>query len=340
MKTGSDHIRSLRDGRTVYLDGQAIHDVVEHPAYRNAVRSVAHLYDFQSAPENVEPMTFVSPTSGDRVNRCWQLPRTYADLVQRRQALTVWAETTCGFMGRSPDHVASCLAGMVMGLEVFERHSRQRAQALLDYYAYARDHDLFVTYVIVNPQADRAKDTAEQADEFLVAAVCDEDAEGITLKGAKMLGTGTVMANEVLITSIQPLKPGEEQYAFTAAVPLGAKGVNILSRKSYEAAAVSAFDNPLSTHFDENDAIIYFDEVKIPWERVFTYRDPDMCRAQFHDAPAHVMQNYQAQIRLMVKLRFLLGIARKIAEVNNTIHFPQVVETLGLLAAQTTMVEG
>jgi 4-hydroxyphenylacetate 3-monooxygenase len=340
MKTGADHINSLRDGRTVYLNGQAIADVVEHPAYCHAVCSAARLYDFQAVPDNQECMTFVSPTSGERVNRCWQLPLSYDELVQRRQALTAWAELTYGFMGRSPDHVASCLAGMVMGIDVFARHSQKCARALQEYFRYARDHDLFVTYVIVNPQADRAKGAAEQADAFLAAAICDEDNAGITIKGGKMLGTSTIIANEVLVTSIQPLRPGEESYAFTAAVPLGAKGLKILSRKSYEAAAVSEFDNPLSTHFDENDAVLYFDEVKIPWERVFTYRDTDMCRAQFHDAPTHVFQNYQAQIRLMVKLRFLLGLARKIAEVNGTVKFPQVVETLGLLAAQVTMVEG
>ena len=94
MKTGADHIESLRDGRTVYLHGQVVEDVVEHPAYRNAVRSAAHLYDFQAAPENLERMTFASPTSGVRVNRCWQLPHSYEELVQRREALTAWAEQT------------------------------------------------------------------------------------------------------------------------------------------------------------------------------------------------------------------------------------------------------
>jgi 4-hydroxyphenylacetate 3-monooxygenase len=340
MKTGADHIKSLRDRRMVYVHGQLVEDVVDHPAYRNAVRSVAHLYDFQAAPENLERMTFVSPTSGDRVNRCWQLPHSYEELRQRREALSAWAECTYGFMGRSPDHVASCLSGMVMGIEIFERHSKERARALWDYFTYARDHDLFVTYTIVNPQADRAKGASEQADAFLAAAICDEDTEGITIRGGKMLGTSTIMANEVLVTSIQPLRPDEEPYAFTAAVPLAAEGLKILSRKSYEAAAVSEFDNPLATHFDENDAVLYFDEVKIPWERVFVYRDPDMCRAQFHDTPTHVYQNYQAQIRLMVKMRFFLGLARKIAEVNGILTFAQVVETLGLLAAQVSMVEG
>jgi len=206
-KTGADHLNSLRDGRTIYLDGQRISDVVEHPAYRNAVRSTAYLYDFQTAPANLERMTFPSPTTGDRVNRCWQLPHSYADLVQRREALTAWAETTYGFMGRSPDHVASCLSGMVMGLEVFERHSPARAGALREYFTYARDHDLFVTYVIINLQADRAKGASEQADEFFVAAICDEDATGITIKGAKMLGTSSIMANEVLVSSHQPAVP-------------------------------------------------------------------------------------------------------------------------------------
>ena len=124
---------------------------------------------------------------------------------------------------------------------------------MCDYFTYARDHDLFVTYTIVNPQANRSKGASEQSDEFVAAAICDEDAEGITIKGGKMLGTSTIMANEVLVTTIQPLRPGEEPYAFTLAVPLATKGLKILSRKSYEAAAVSEFDNPLSTHFDEND---------------------------------------------------------------------------------------
>src|SRR5207244_6097496 len=116
-------------------------------------------------------------------------------------------------------------AGMVMGMEVFQRHRLERAGALLDYVAYARDHDLFVTYVIINPQADRSKGAAEQADEFFVAAICAEDATGITIKGAKMLGTSSIMANEVLVTSMQPLRPGEERYAFTSDIPLGTTGL-------------------------------------------------------------------------------------------------------------------
>lgn len=339
-RTGSDYLNKVSDGRTIYLDGQLIENAVEHPAFRNAVRTVARLYDFQAAPENRELMTFESPTSGGRVNRFWQLPRSYEELVQRREAITAWAELTYGFMGRSPDHVGSSLCGMVMGIDLFQSHGEERAKALMDYFTYVRDHDLFATYVIANPRADHSKDISQQDDEFLVAAICDEDSQGITIKGAKMLGTSAIIADELLVTTGQPLKPGEEKYAFSLAIPLATKGLKILPRKSYEAMAVSQFDNPLSSHLDENDAVIYFDEVKVPWERVFVYRDINMCRAQFQDAPTHMYQNYQAQIRLMVKLRFLLGLAKKIAEVTGIVSIPEVSGKLGYLAANTAMVEG
>lgn len=339
MKTGADHLAALRDGRELWLHGRRVEDVTTHPAYRRAVASAARLYDVQAAPENQALLTFALP-DGHRVNRSWQLPTGYAELVERRRALSAWAETHCGFMGRSPDHVASCLTGMVMGIEVFEAYDPKRAAALRDYFAWARRRDLFLTYVIINPQADRAKAAHEQADPYLALGLVDQDASGITVRGAKMLATSGVMANEVLVSCIQPLGPGDERHALTFCVPMNAPGLRILSRKSYEEAAPSVFDNPLSSRFDENDALLHFDDVKVPWERVFVCGDLPMMARQWHATPAHVFQNYQCQIRLVVKLRFLIGIARRIAEVNGTLGFPGVREILGQLAAEAGMVDG
>ncbi len=337
MRTGAEHIKSLQDGRTVYIDGQLVPDVTEHPAFRNAVRAAAALYDFQAQPENIELMTFQPDGSSRRINRGWQMPRSYDELVLRRKALQAWAALSCGFFGRSPDHLSSSLIGQRMGLDVFRKHGPARAKALADYCDYASSNDLFISYVIINPQAERTKDWGQQVEE-LVARIVDEDSSGITIRGAKMLGTGAVMGNEVLVANMQPLKPGEEDIAFSCALPMNAKGLRVLSRKSYEAHAVSVFDNPLSSRFDENDALMYFDDVKVPWERVFVHRDTNMCRAQFHDTPAHVYQNYQAQIRLTVKITFLAGLARRITEAIGTANIPSIVEQLGTLAAQVGMV--
>ena len=339
MKTGPDHLAALRDGRAIYILGERVTDVTTHPAFRNSVASAAHLYDFQSAPENVEKMTFASPGSGERVSRSWQLPTSYAELVARREALVAWAETHFGFMGRSPDHVASCLAGMYMGLDQFEAFDGERAAALRDYFHFARDRDLYLTYAIINPQADRSKSAAEQPGMFHAARICDRGQEGITINGSKMLATSAIMANEVFVTCIQPLAPEDGPYAFSFAVPMNTPGLKILSRKSYEWGAGSVFDNPLSSRFDENDAMLYFDEVLVPWDRVFIAQDVGMCQKQFHATPAHVYQNYQCQIRLMVKMRFLIGLAREICRVSGTEAFPQVRETLGQLAAEAAMVE-
>jgi 4-hydroxyphenylacetate 3-monooxygenase len=336
-KTGAEHIKSLKDGRTVYIDGKLVSDVTEHPAFRNSVKSAASLYDFQARPENIELMTFVPNGSNRRISRSWQMPRNYNEMVARRKALQTWAALHCGFMGRSPDHVASTLVGQMMGLDVFQKHSPDRAKAFANYFEEASRNDYFLTYVIINPQAERSKDWGQQAED-LVARIVDEDSTGITIRGAKLLGTSSIMANEVLVANLQPLKPGEEDLAFSCALPMSTKGLRVLSRKSYEAAAVSIFDNPLSSRFDENDALMYFEDVKVPWERVFVHRDTDMCRAQFHDTPGHSYQNYQAQIRLSVKIKFLTGLAHRITEAIGTTNMPPIREQLGYLAAQASMV--
>lgn len=336
IKDGARHLASLRDGRLVYLEGNEIEDVANHIAFRNAVQSVGALYDYQA--QHADSMTFRSPTADARVNLAWMTPTSYEELVTRRKALVEWAQVHCGFMGRSPDHVASALAGQVMGLEVFERHDRQYADNLRDYYQFARDNDLYLTYVIINPQGNRSKEPAHQQED-LVMRVVDEDSQGITVRGAKMLGTGAIMANEVFVAHLQPLRPGEEKYAVCFAVPMNTPGLRILSRKSFEAQAISQFDNPISSRFDENDALLFFDDVKVPKERIFVNQNTDMCRAQFHDTPGHVFQNYQSQLRLLVKLKFLAGVARKVCETIGTIALPPVQSTLGKLASDAAAVE-
>jgi 4-hydroxyphenylacetate 3-monooxygenase len=338
IKDAAAHLTSLRDGRTVFIEGRRVADVTTDPAFAGAVASAAGFYGFQA--RHAEEMTFESPTApGRRVNLAWMMPRNHADLVRRRQAMERWAELSCGMMGRSPDHVASTFVGFMAGLHVYREYDPKRAAALEDYFRHIRDNDLWVAYVIINPQADKSRQAKDQPGADLVAHIVDEDAEGITVCGAKMLATAGVMANEIMVSGIVALQPGDEPYAFTAVLPIGAKGLKMHSRRSYEAMAGDAFDYPLSARFDENDAVVVFDNVKVPWERVLVHRDLKMMQAQWHETRAHVMQNYQCIVRLAVKLRFLLGIAHKVAETNGILGFPQTRETLGLLAAKAANIE-
>lgn len=336
-KTGEEYIESLRDGRSTFIDGELITNHVDHPAFKNSIRTVAGLYDFQAA--NPELMTFTSPTNGKQVNMSWKIPHTQEDLVARANAHVAWAQQSGGWLGRSPDHVPSALVGMMCGIEVFERHDPKRATALREYFEWARDNDIAMTYAIVNPQGDRSKGAGDQRTKYHTLGVVDEDSEGITVRGAKMLATSAPLAQEVLVGVQNPLKPDEDMYALSFAIPLSTPGVKTMSRRSYEESATSDFDYPLSSRFDENDALIYFDDVKVPWSRVFVYRSPNACREMFHLTSAEPLMNLQSQARFTVKLQFLLGLARRVTEATGTINFPPVQDTLGHLASKATAVE-
>ena len=101
MRSGSDYLKSLNDGRQVFVNGEKVVEVTTHPAFREAARSIAHLYDIAAAPENRELMTFTSPKTGEPVLRAYQIPRTHADLRARRLFSETWAEATFGLMGRT-----------------------------------------------------------------------------------------------------------------------------------------------------------------------------------------------------------------------------------------------
>ena len=144
IKNAEEHIASLRDDRSVFNYCAPASDVTEHSAFRDSIRTAASLYDYQADPANAETMTFESPTIGRRVNRAWQMPESYEDLVTRRKSLVYWAEQHGGFMGRSRDHLASAVTGQLMGIDMFEAQGKDRANAFWYYYVYARDNDLFL----------------------------------------------------------------------------------------------------------------------------------------------------------------------------------------------------
>jgi 4-hydroxyphenylacetate 3-monooxygenase len=340
MRTGAQFLDAIRDdGRRVYFDGELVRDVTAHPAFRGAARSLAHLFDVAADPANRELMTYPSPTTGGPVLRCYHIPKTATDLASRRAMSARWAEETFGLMGRTPDHVAGFLAGYAAKSSVFAEAGKQYAQNVLRYYEYARDNHQYLSYAIVPPQIDRSKPAHKQSDSTLYAGVVAERDGGIVLKGAQQLGTGAVFSDAVYISCIHPLVPGDEAYAFAAAVPANAPGLKIYPRRSYATGATSAFDYPLSSRFDEVDALIVLDDVFVPWENVFCYRNLQLCRDQWWRTPSHSYGNHQAQIRYAAKLRFLMGLTKRLCEITGNHANPAVQIMLGEMAAFATIVD-
>lgn len=339
MRTGSDYTAAQRDGSAVYLDGEVVDDVTTHPAFRGAVRTMARLYDTAADPANREVFRYPSPRDGAPVARWWQTPRTRDDLAARRRAIAAMADETCGFLGRSPDHVASFFAGFAAATDVFAQGRPEFGANVARFYERARDEGLYVSYTIIHPTIDRTKPAHEQDEPNLYVSVVKERDDGIVLRGAQMLGTGSVMSDYIFVSCILPLAPGSEDYALSLVVPNNAPGLRIYSRRSYAAGVPTARDYPLSSRFDETDSLIVFDDVFVPWEDVFVYRDIALTAAQFHRMAAHSLGNTQAQVRFATKLRFLAGLAHKVSEGAGILGDPRAKQRLGALAGKCAVPE-
>ena len=339
LLTGKEYLDSIRDGRRVYIGSELVEDVTTHPAFRNAARSFAEIYDRKRASENRDVMT--CEEDGDTFSTYYLLPRTRDDLQRRFETHRRIASWTHGLLGRSPDNFPSYVSGLVMDPDLFDRIRRGFGDNIRNYYRHMRKNDIFASHTVTNPQGWRVANPAEAAKRMSpTLRVVDEDDSGVTINGLKMLGTALVFCHETWCGNLQPVAPGQEKESITCAVPLNAPGVSIWSRKPYERYAVSEFDNPLATRFDENDAAVLFENVKVPWERVFCHDNIEMTRAIYMLTPGHAMANHQANVRFLEKLKLIVGIASKIVELNAAGHIPAVQFTLGRLAAMQATLEG
>jgi 4-hydroxyphenylacetate 3-monooxygenase len=340
LRSGAEYLRSLNDGRQVFLEGERVADVTAHKAFREAARSVARLYDIAADPANRELLTFPSPKTGAPVLRCFQIPRSHADLRARRLFHEKWAEATFGLMGRSPDHVASFFTGYAAVPSVFAAAGKQFADNVVAFHEKMRDEHLYVSYAIVPPQIDRSKPAHKQSDPTLHAGVVKERDDGIVIAGAQQVATGGVLSDWLHLSCIHPLPPGDENYANCLAVPINAPGVKLIPRRPYALRADNSFDYPLSSRFDESDSYVVFDNVFVPWEHVFIYRNVELSRDQWFRTPSHSYGNHQAQVRYVVKLRFMMGLAQRMVEMIGTASSPPVQIAMGELAALATIYEG
>lgn len=336
MRTSTEYLASLNDGRRVIVDGRPVDDVTTHPAFAPIAHTIGGLFDLAADPAN--GMQTTDPSTGHTCNRLFQPPRSAEDLQAYRAAAQVWADATGGWVGRSPDHVGAFLAAFSAHPEAFATE-RGLDQNVINFHRRVVENDLYLSYAIIPPQVSRATTAHAWEGDLIQVGVAEERADGIVVRGAQMLATGGAVADEILVSCIKPLQAEDTDFAVSFTVPVNASGLTLYCRRPYAPAVTSEFDYPLSSRFDETDALLVFDDVFIPWENVFVYRDVAGLRKQFFDTGAHVLGNWQAQIRFATKLRFLAGLARKIAQMNGVDKFPGVVEKLGELASLVSVVE-
>src|SRR4249919_803023 len=309
--TGQEYLESLRDSREVYVYGERVDDVTTHPAFRNAARSIARLYDALHDPKTKDLLTSPTDTgSGGYTHKFFRAAHSRDELIAQRDAIAAWARMSYGWMGRSPDYKAALMNTLGANHSFYGKFS-DNAKA---WYRRTQENVLFMNHAIVNPPVDRARPADEVKDVFIT--IQKETDAGIYVSGAKVVATNSALTHYNFLgqggNAVVPMHDTDLAVMFIA--PMNAPGVKLICRTSYEmmaSAMGTPFDYPLSSRFDENDAIFVFDNVLIPWEDVLLHRDMEKIKIFYPRSGFLNGYQFQGCTRFAVKLDFMVGIIAK-----------------------------
>lgn len=316
IRTGSEYLEGLRDGRAIWLEGERVADVTAHPRLARTAATIAALYDLQHDPALHEQMTFRSPSSGEPAALSYLIPHTIDDLLRRRRALEIVAEFSNGMLGRSPDYVNIQVTAVASCHAVYGAREPRWGANLRAYHEYIREHDLCLTHAFGHPQVNRGAGIGAQPDPYVPVGVVDTTSEGVIVRGAKQLATLAPFADELFVPPYRPLAPAEAMYALGFAIPMGTPGLSFVCRESFDSGR-SLYDQPLSGLYEEMDALAVFDDVLVPWERIFAYDDVETFNRTITQAPMWPQYMQQVAVKDIAKLEFILGITKKVVDAIN-----------------------
>src|SRR5688572_14879597 len=325
--TGAEFLESLRDGREVYIYGERVKDVTTHPAFRNAAASVAKLYDALHAPKTKDVLTAPTDTgSGGYTHRFFKVARSREELMAQRDAIAQWARITYGWMGRSPDYKAAFLNTLGANAEFYGKFAGN-ARA---WHKRGQEAVLYLNHALVNPPIDRNK-PVEQVKDVYITIQKETDA-GIYVSGAKVVATNSALTHYNFLGQNMGQEIIDPSMVVMFIAPMNTPGVKLVCRGSYELAAAatgSPWDYPLTSRFDENDAIFIFDNAFIPWENVLIHRDVERLKAFYPRSGFVNGFTMQGATRLAVKLDFISGLLYKAARATGAEAFRGVQAQIG-----------
>jgi 4-hydroxyphenylacetate 3-monooxygenase len=329
--TGDEYLESLRDGREIYIYGERVKDVTTHPAFRNTVRMMARLYDTLGDGSHNGALAVSTDTgNGNITHPFYKAATSSEDLVASRDAIAAWAKQTYGWMGRAPDYKASFLATLGGNAEYYDPYTDNARR----WYKHTQESVAFVNHAIVNPPVDRDRPLDEVKDVYM--HVEDETDGGLIVSGAKVVATTSTLTHYNFIANNGALPIKTKPFAFVCIVPTDAPGVKLFCRPSYEMTASvmgSPFDYPLSSRLDENDSILVFDKVFVPWENVFAYGDIDKVNNFFPRSGFLPRFMFHGCTRLAVKMDFLAGLLLKAVDSTGVKDFRGVQAQVGEVLA-------
>jgi 4-hydroxyphenylacetate 3-monooxygenase len=310
VRTGAEYLEGLRDGREVWIGGERVDDVTRDPRLRRGAESLARLIDRQRDPSLEKVLTYASETDpGERYAMSFLRPNAVEDVARRGASYYEWAKWSHGMFGRTPDYLNASFMAFASARDLFERCRKGFGDNVVRYYERVRNGDLVLTHTLVNPQVNRRLTAEGNPSEEVALRVVKETDAGLVVRGARLLATLGPLSDEIAVfpSTILKVSPESKPYALAFALANGTPGMRYLCRDSYDTGK-SVFDAPLSSRFEEMDSVVIFDDVLVPWERVFLYDDPALCNEAYAKTSAVVHMMHQVVCKNLAKAEFIVGL--------------------------------
>ena len=354
--TGERYIQSLRDGREVWLDGVRVDDVTTHPAFSGMVHEMARIYDLQYTDEYRDLMTFESPETGNRISYSYSLPRTYEELMARKRNSEIWMQESFGQLGRTPDFCSSIVCGWYDARHELDKYTPKLAGNAERFHRWAAENDVAMTHAIGDPQVDRRSPTMGENispnnpwtgvggyvmenpddDEATALHVVKETRDGIVLRGAKQLATLAPLANECLVyLSATFSNRADARFAQWFSIPMNTPGLVTVCREPMSVFPGS-YGHPFGVRFDEQDAMMFFNDVLVPWDHVVMLYSSEAAVRLL--GRINTFGGYSSNIRFYERLRTFIAAITMLAKVNEIDEIRGVRDLMGEIISYAEMV--
>ncbi|AZE50119.1 4-hydroxyphenylacetate 3-monooxygenase [Pseudomonas chlororaphis] len=304
-RKGTDFLQHLENyPPELWYQGKRIENICHFSPLKNGVKTLAALYDYQW--DHSELM--LESIEGRKVSRSYSITKDRSDLIAVGKALLIGAQFSQGMLGRDPAYLNRSITSFAGSADFFDIGGRVFSNNVRDYFRFARDNDLALTHTIVNPRINRHAGPAFQKDPTISTHVTKETDAGIYVTGARLVAT-LPFADEIAVLPARLLdvSNASKDYAFAFVLPTNTAGLKFICRDSVD-YGMGSRNHPLGGRYEEMDAVAIFDNVFVPWERVFCYRDIDICNRFYEATGATAHITYQVVCKNIVKIEFFLGL--------------------------------
>jgi 4-hydroxybutyryl-CoA dehydratase / vinylacetyl-CoA-Delta-isomerase len=318
MMTAAQYEESLRKlNLVVYMFGKKIDNPVDHPMIRPSMNAVAKTYEMAGLPEFQDTMTAISHLTGKRINRFTHIHQNREDLIQKtKMGRLMGAHTACCF--QRCVGLDSLNALSIVTYDIDARYGTSYNKRFLKYLSFVQENDLVCDGAMTDPKGDRSLPPSGQPDPDMYLHVVAERKDGIVVRGAKAHQTGAVNSHEIIVMPTISMKKEDQEYAISFALPSDAKGITyIMGRQSCDTRKLE--DNPMDTGnqtYGGHEALVVFDDVFVPWERVFMYKEYDFAGSLVEKFASYHRQSYACKTGVG---DVLIGASQTIAEYNGTL---------------------